>query len=109
MLYRYEFSKDNKRVGILVGLDDFFTDDEIFSVCGIFEMKLACPNINMANTKSYFTSKGNRKFRKKIREIKKIANSKGIDVVCENVKEENLDNIVYCDINQVVIRNACVA
>ena len=31
-LYRYEFVKDNYRIGILAGLDDFFTIDEIFSL-----------------------------------------------------------------------------
>lgn len=109
MLYRYEFSKDNKRVGILVGLDDYFTDDEIFSVCWFFEFNLNSPDIDMKNTKSYFTDKGNRKFRKKIREIKKIANSKGIEVICECVDEKIINNIVYRDIHQVVVRNACVA
>ena len=77
-LYRYEFVKDNYRIGILAGLDDFFTIDEIFSVCGIFEMDLSCPNMSMSNTKSYFTEKGNRKFRKGIRKIQKLAESKGI-------------------------------
>lgn len=108
-MYRYEFSKDNKRVGILVGLDDYFTDDEILSVCWFFETHLDCPNVDMTNTKSYFTDKGNRKFRKKIREIKKIANSKGINVICEHIEEGSLSDIVYCDVNQIVVRNACVA
>ena len=102
-LYRYEFQKDNKKIGILTGLDDYFTDDEIFSVCGIFEMRLDEPSISMQDTKSYFTEKGNRKFRKAIRKIQKIAESKNIEVICEQIDKENLEDILYEDIYQVII------
>lgn len=101
--YRYEFVKDNHRIGILTGLDEYFSLDEICSVCGIFEMSLKAPDINMSNTKSYFTEKGNRKFRKMIRNIKKIAETKGIITEC--IAKETLDNIVYADEYQVVILN----
>lgn len=101
MFYRYEFVKDNNRVGILTGLDEYFTVNEICSVCGIFEMSLKAPDIDMSNTKSYFTKKGNRKFRKMIRNIKKIAETKGITTEC--VLKQKLENIVYADNYQVII------
>ena len=101
-LYRYEFQKDNKNIGILTGLDNFFKEDEILSVCGIFEMDLDAPNIDMTNTRSWFTEKGNRKFRKMIRKIKKIAEEKNINVICINIDKENLKNIIYEDIYQVI-------
>ena len=101
-LYRYEFQKDNKNIGILTGLDNFFNEDEILSVCGIFEMDLDAPNIDMTNTRSWFTEKGNRKFRKMIRKIKKIAEEKNINVICINIDKENLKNIIYEDIYQVI-------
>lgn len=102
MLYRYEFNKANKSVGILVGMDEYFTEDEVFDCALFFEFKLECPTVDMTNTKSYFTDKGNRKFRKKIREIKKLANSKGVEVICRKVEENDLSNIVYKDNYQVV-------
>ena len=102
-LYRYEFIKDNYRIGVLAGLDDFFTIDEIFSVCGVFEMNLSCPDMDMSNTKSYFTEKGNRKFRKGIRRIQKLAESKGI-VFDSIVKDSNeISDILYSDIYQVIV------
>ena len=102
MFYRYEFVKDDQRVGILTGLDDFFTWQEVFSVCGVFEINLETPNVDMDNTRSYFTDNGNRKFRKGIRKIQKLAASKGIRV--DVITTETLDNIVYSDRYQVVIR-----
>ena len=102
IFYRYEFVKENNRTGILTGLDEYFSIDEICNVCGIFEMSLKAPNINMENTKSYFTENGNRKFRKMIRNIKKIAETKGI--VTECITRNNLDNIVYKDNYQVIVK-----
>ena len=102
MFVRYEFEKDNKKIGILTGLDDFFSVDEILSLGWIFEKDLELPNISMKNTKSYFTEKGNRKFRKAIKAIKKAAKDKGINVVCE--RKESLENILYQDKYQVIMR-----
>lgn len=101
-LYRYEFQKDNKNIGILTGLDNFFNEDEILSVCGIFEMDLDAPNIDMTNTRSWFTEKGNRKFRKMIRKIKKIAETKNIEVICKTIDINNLNKILYKDIYQII-------
>ena len=109
MLYRYEIQSKDKLVGILTGLDDFFTVDEILSLGWFFEVKLNAPDIDMCNTKSYFTEKGNRKFRKAIRNISKLAELKGLRVVCTNINKEDLDNIVYEDVNQVIVKYVSVA
>ena len=103
LLYRYEFVKDDYRIGFLTGLDDFFTDDEILAACWVFEKDLPNPCINMSNTKSYFTEKGNRKFRKKIREIQKLAESRGIifDTIIKDSSE--VIDILYSDNYQVVV------
>ena len=103
-LYRYEFSKNGNNIGFLTGLDDYFSEEEIWSVCWIFEAKLDCPNFSMENTKSYFTADGNRKFRKAIRKIQKIAESKNIDFVCIQIEKEDIEDLIlYEDINQVII------
>lgn len=104
-VYRYEFVKDDFRIGILTGLDYHFTMDEILSVCGIFEMSLKCPPINMSNSKSFFTDKGNRKFRKGIRKIKEIAKTKGIKVECIVKDMSELEDIIYSDEYQIIINN----
>lgn len=105
-LYRYEFSKNGNSIGFLTGLDDYFTEDEIFKVCGIFEVSLNCPDINMDNTKSWFTEKGNRKFKKMIRKIQKIAEEKDIEFVCRKTEKETVkDLILYEDTYQVIILN----
>lgn len=109
MLYRYEIQSENNSVGILTGLDEYFTVDEIWSLGWFFEVKLNAPDIDMCNTKSYFTEKGNRKFRKAIRNISKLSESKGLKVVCITVNREDLDNIVYEDVNQVIIKYVSVA
>ena len=103
LLYRYEFVKDDYRIGFLTGLDDFFTDDEILAACWVFEKDLPNPCISMSNTKSYFTEKGNRKFRKKIREIQKLAESKNIifDTIIKDSSE--VVDILYSDNYQVVV------
>lgn len=103
LLYRYEFVKDDYRIGFLTGLDNFFTDDEILASCWVFEKDLPCPPINMSNTKSYFTEKGNRKFRKKIREIQKLAESKGVGFETIIKDSSEISDIFYSDIYQVVI------
>ena len=57
----------------------------------------------MSNTKSYFTEKGNRKFRKKIREIQKLAESKGLGFETIIKDSSEISDIFYSDIYQVVI------
>lgn len=101
MFFRYEFEKDGKRTGLLTGLDDYFSFDEIWTLGAIFEEKLDLPQIPMNNTRSYFTEKGNRTFRKAIRKIKKAALEKNINVICEI--KSSLENILWEDEKQVII------
>lgn len=103
LLTRYEFVINNEnRIGILVGLDELFNIDEVLSLGWIFERDLKLPDIPMTNTKSYFTEKGNRKFRKAIREIKRVAASKNIEIVCEKIDISSLNEILYIDEYQVI-------
>lgn len=101
MFFRYEFEKDGKKTGILTGLDDYFSIDEILSLGAVFEEKLALPEISMENTRSYFTEKGNRTFRKAIRKIKKSAFERGINVTCEI--KSSLEDILWEDEKQVIV------
>ena len=102
MFIRYEFEKDDERIGILTGLDKYFSDDEILALGWVFEKYLDLPDINMEKTKSYFTEKGNRKFGKAIRRIKQAAKKHGLNVVCE--KLNLIDTILYADAYQVVVQ-----
>ena len=104
-VYRYEYDIEGEYKGILVGLDDIFDDtNELLSAAFVFERYLPEPNIeSMINTKSYFTEKGNRKFSKAIRTIKKISENHGIKVITIIKDYNDLENIVYEDKYQVVI------
>ena len=103
--YRYEFKKGDYSIGILTGLDEFFTVDEICELCWIFERDLKCPNVDMENTISFFTERGNRKFRKAIRKIKNIADAKNLDFSCIIKPFDKLKNVVYQDNYQVILKN----
>lgn len=103
-LYRYTFKKDDYSIGILTGLDDFFNIDEICECCWFFEEKLKGPDCDLENTKSYFTEKGNRKFNKAIKKIKKLAESKNIEFICEILENFDINNVVYQDENQVILK-----
>lgn len=103
--YRYEFKKDDYSVGVLTGLDDFFTVEEICELCWIFERDLKCPSVDMENTISFFTEKGNRKFRKAIRKIKSIADNKNLEFCCIVKPVNSLLNIVYQDNYQIIVKN----
>lgn len=112
-VYRFEFMRDSVKQGFLVAVTDkfenYFTVDEFFKYFGIFEVKLALPNIDMQNTKSYFTEKGYRKFRKMIKKIEKLAADKGICFLKEEMNKEELKDILFEDENQVIIRDTNVA
>lgn len=102
-LYRYEIKEKN--IGFLAGLDDIINEDEIFPLVFYFETCLEGPNIDMENTKSYFTSIGNRKFSKAIRNIKKVLLEKGYTVSCTCVSiDEIKSKIVYSDKYQIVVK-----
>lgn len=101
MFYRYMFEKDGEKTGFLTGLDSYFSIDEAMELGWIFEEKLALPPISMSNTRSYFTEKGNRSFRKAIRKIQEAAEQKGVRTICEIQKD--LSDILWKDEKQVVV------
>ena len=101
--YRYEYESGCSRphTGILVGLDDIFDEDEAFRLSWYFDRYLERPFDILHGTISYFTEKGNRKFNKAIREIKKAALNKSINVIRLESDGSNLE-IVYRDEYQIV-------
>lgn len=101
MLYRYEFKHNN--VGIFVGMDDIFDPDTAFELSAFFDDNLKRPRDNIENTISYFTDKGNRKFSKAIKKIKRASLKKGFEVV-RIEKEENELEILYKDKYQVLAK-----
>ena len=106
-LYRYVVLSDKEEhqsfsgYGILTALDYIFDEDTIINLTAIFQDKLPDPDCIMNNTCSYFTKRGNRKFNKAIRNIKKILIDKGFRVITVYEDYENL-NVVYKDLYQVV-------
>ena len=108
-LYRYVVLSDKEEyahvsgLGILTALDYVFNfdDDMIIYLSSCFLDDLPEPDCNMKNTCSYFTKKGNRKFNKAIRKLKKAIEEKGFKVVTVYEDYENL-NVLYEDRYQVV-------
>ena len=104
-VYRYEVVNNSVHQGFLTAFDDYFDDNTIFELCGFFELKLPDPDIDMKNTTSYFTEKGNRTFNKAIKAAKKKFLEKGLEFICI-VKELDENLIVYRDKYQVITRSA---
>ena len=110
-LYRYIIS-DGRNIGILVYLDQVFdpnTDDGldmIWKLCHPFEDFLKKPNIDgWPCSRFWFTEKGNRKFNKAIRKIRKEYSSMGIETQrLEMDIDSDSEEIVYRDEYQVAIR-----
>lgn len=106
-LYRYVVISDKKEhehfsgYGILTSLDYIFDEDTIIDLTHIFLDELPDPDCNMNDTCSYFTKKGNRKFNKAIRNLRKALQDKGFHVIVVYEDYENL-NIIYEDRYQVV-------
>lgn len=103
MYYRYEYESGCTRdhTGILVGLDDIFDENEALNLSWYFDMYLERPFDVLNGTVSYFTEKGNRKFNKAIRKIKKAALEKGINIVRLESDGSDLE-IFYKDEYQIV-------
>ena len=101
-VYRYEVVDNDIRQGFLTAFDDYFDDDTIFELCWFFEHKLPDPDINMQNTISYFTEKGNRTFNKAIKAAKKEFIKRGLEFICI-IDDINPDDIIYQDKYQVII------
>ena len=104
-VYRYEVVDNGNHQGFLTAFDDYFDDDTIFELCGFFELKLPDPDIDMKNTTSYFTEKGNRTFNKAIKAAKKKFIEKCLDFICIT-KDLDESLIVYKDKYQAIVRNA---
>lgn len=114
MFYRYELVKDHKsgiesRYGICTGLAEvmFDTPDAYYYAIFMYKHLLYAPNrfgdVNMTNTRSYFTTKGNKRCRKLTKHIKDhLVNGWRV----EQIVRDNLDGeeIVYKDRNQIVIK-----
>lgn len=106
-LYRYVILSDKKEhahfsgYGILTSLDYIFDEDTIIDLTHVFLDELPDPDCNMKDTISYFTKKGNRKFNKAIRSLKKALQNEGFNVVTVYEDYENLD-VLYEDKYQVV-------
>lgn len=106
-LYRYVVYSDKKEhesfsgYGILTSLDYIFDDDTIIDLTHIFLDELPDPDCDMRDTVSYFTKKGNRKFNKAIRNLKKALQEKGFKIITVYENYENL-NVIYEDVYQVV-------
>lgn len=104
-LYRYEYAPNDKmkeHTGILVGLDDIFDIDTSMKLSAFFDDELSRPVDDLKGTMSFFTAKGNRKFSKAIREIKKAAESAGFKVISLTCKRYEV-KILYEDRYQVLI------
>ena len=101
-VFRYEVIDNGVHKGFLTALDDYFDTDDILKLCWFFEDKLPAPDVNMKNTISYFTEKGNRTFNKAIKQAKKAFIDKGLEFTCE-VKEVDINNVIYHDKYQVII------
>lgn len=104
--YRYEVVDNGKHFGFLTAFDDYFNIDEIVDLCWFFEEKLPLPTVEMANTVSYFTKKGNRTFHKAINKAKIAFTEKGLDFIC--IEKEITDNILYADNYQIIMRDSLV-
>lgn len=103
MLYRYEFAHNHK--GFITELDDLFGEDKAWELSFYFDLHLERPAADLKGTMSFFTEKGNRKFSKTIKKIKKFASEKGYEVIRIEKEEKDLE-ILYKDEYQVLaLRN----
>ena len=112
MLYRYEFESgcEYPHTGFLCGLDELFEEfnDNLFKAIGFFEDNLDCPgecfyDKTLPRLVCYFTEKGNKKFRKSIKNIKEEVNKININMIKLTLDESIIDKIYYEDKYQVVI------
>ena len=104
-VYRYVVGEGESRSGFLAALDDYFDMEQSFILGWEFTKRLYEPEIDMSNTRSYFTEKGIRSFNKAIRLCKKAYEGKGVKFQKEEHTLEN-PNIVYQDKYQIVVKVA---
>ena len=101
--YRYFIKTDTTEIGFLCDLESYFSENEFFNLAAIFEDELDAPDIDMRNTISFFTQKGNRKFHKAIKKCQTAYEQLGIQFV-RIEKEINESEIVYQDKYQIILR-----
>ena len=106
MFYRYEVPKLNQGIfGAIEDILDLDNEEELdllFKIVAYFEDNLKAPNIDMKDTESWFTEKGNRKFKKSIKKIIMVLEERNYSV-SRIQKELNENKILYKDEYQVII------
>ncbi len=114
-VYRYYCPASNGylEAGFIIRLDDImrFTpkhEDEAFKLLAFFEDNLKAPPCELywryPTAKTYFTAKGNRKFKKVINKIRKYLLEVHHQIMCYDIKEiGDNDEILYEDEYQVLI------
>ena len=106
MFFRYEVPKLNQGIfGAIEDILDLNNEEELdllFELVAYFEDNLKAPDINMEDTESWFTQKGNRKFKKSIKKIINALKERNYSVSCIQ-KELNENEILYKDEYQIII------
>ena len=100
----YRYTVEGK--GFLTALDDYFKVEELLPICWVFELKLPRPAINMSDTCSYFTERGNKTFHKAIKKVREAYAQKGIKLECIMADIDGED-ILYRDKYQVIMLRSC--
>lgn len=113
--YYYTATENYPEAGFLIRLDDLFRFipnklDEHLKLVAIFEDQLKAPDYELywSNTtaKSYFTLKGNRKFKKAINAIKKELDEKyhwDMLCICKDISTDD-ERIIYRDEYQLILK-----
>lgn len=100
---RYIIKDNDYKCGFLSALDEYFDTDTIFNLSWIFEDKLKCPVIDMNNTISYFTVRGNRAFHKAIKKCELAYKNIGIEFIRDE-KDILDEDILYQDEYQIICK-----
>ena len=114
--YYYEAVQGYEEMGFLIRMSELFEkvkndneEIELFKLVGIFEDNLPAPPnefyFNNSNARSYFTEKGNRKFKKAINNIRKyLLNKYQWELICKCKDiRDNDSRILYSDDLQVIL------
>ena len=117
-IYRYHYEASNmyEASGFLTRINEMLDDatdtewSDLFSLISIFGDKLIAPDSKIyqdnPSARSWFTEKGNRKFRKAISEIRRyMSDEYGYTLITET-KEISSDDpgIIYSDSLQIVLK-----
>lgn len=102
-VYRYVVGEKDSECGFLTALDDYFDLETAFALGFEFTKRLPEAEIDMKNTRSYFTQKGNRSFNKAIRNCRKAYEEKGIKF-SQEVHNLGNEEIIYQDKYQIIVK-----